>query len=84
MVEKYSDLVCPFCGNLCDDIEVTEEEGKLKTSNIRDICRIGHAKFEESISDEDRLESPLIRKNGELKPAFLDEAIEKAAEILKN
>ncbi len=62
------DVVCTFCGNACDDIEFEEEYGV-------NLCPLGEAKF----SKKDRIKAPMI----DGKEVTYEEAIEKAAEILK-
>ena len=79
-MEFFEDVVCPVCGCLCDDIEVTFDEGKL--IKIRNSCAIGIAKFKNY--EKTRLSSPMIKKNGELAPARLEDAVKKTAEILVN
>jgi len=32
----YSDVICPFCGCLCDDIEITVENNKVV--NTKNSC----------------------------------------------
>lgn len=80
MSEKINDVVCPYCGCLCDDIEVEIEDGKIK--NTENSCRISHTKFSDFLDEEERVTEPMVRENGQLTPVSLGEAIEKAAEIL--
>jgi formylmethanofuran dehydrogenase subunit B len=75
-----SDVVCPFCGTLCDDIEVDVSGNKIK--DVRHACRIGTAKFL-SVLEGDRPLKPMIRKDGELVETSINNAIKKTAEILK-
>jgi formylmethanofuran dehydrogenase subunit B len=71
----YEDVVCPFCGCLCDDIVVTIENGQItKTKNA---CAISKSKFVNH--HKNALESLIDKKE-----TSVDMAIEKAAEILKN
>lgn len=74
-----SDIVCPFCGTLCDDIEIDVEDNRIK--NVRHACRIGTAKFL-SVLEGDRPVKPLIRKNGEFVESSMKTAVKKTAEIL--
>ncbi len=74
-------VTCPVCGCLCDDIELTIEEGKV--SQVRNGCAMCESKFLNYIS-EHRTKTPLIRKDGKLVPASYEEAIHKSAEILAN
>jgi len=74
-----SDVVCSFCGCLCDDIEVLVQDGKI--ADTRHACILGAHRFLNAM-EPDRIKKPLIRVNGELKEASLEEATQKAAEIL--
>ncbi|MHC1569338.1 MAG: formylmethanofuran dehydrogenase subunit B [Candidatus Syntropharchaeia archaeon] len=71
-----SDVVCPFCGSLCDDIEVIVEGNGIK--DVKRACKLGKSK----IMGHERIKSPLIRENGKLKEISYEEAIERAAKIL--
>jgi len=80
-MEIYSDVVCPFCGTLCDDIEVHVENGKIvETFNA---CKLGTARFF-GINKEHRWTKPMMRKNGVLVEIEMEEAVRKTAEILSN
>jgi formylmethanofuran dehydrogenase subunit B len=72
-------VTCPVCGCLCDDIELTIEDGKVV--KVKNGCSICESKFL-GYKSEHRTQKPLIRKNGELVEVTLEEAIHKAAEIL--
>jgi formylmethanofuran dehydrogenase subunit B len=74
-------VTCPVCGCLCDDIELTIDDGKV--SQVKNGCAMCESKFMNYIS-EHRTKTPLIRKNGELVPASYEVAIHKSAEILAN
>ena len=74
-------VVCPYCGCLCDDIELTVENGKvIKNKNG---CFLSRAKFL-NFNNEHRILKPLMRKNGELVQVSSKEALHKSAEILAN
>jgi formylmethanofuran dehydrogenase subunit B len=73
-----TDIVCPFCGSLCDDIIVEIEDNKI--IEVREACEIGESK----IMGHHRLEKPMIRDDGELGEVTYEEAIERAARILCN
>ncbi|UXM85188.1 formylmethanofuran dehydrogenase subunit B [Methanococcus aeolicus] len=80
-MEIVKDVVCPFCGCLCDDGEVMVENGDV--TGTKNLCRIGHAKFMHSAHKSSRHLDPLIRQeNGELKKVDMDTAIEESARIL--
>lgn len=74
-------VACPFCGCLCDDIELTVENGKI--IKMRNGCFLSKAKFL-NFNNELRILKPLMRKNGELVPVSFEEALHKSAEILVN
>lgn len=69
---------CPVCGTYCDDLELIVEDNKI--IEVKNGCAMGAAKFLNF--NTHRTKTPLIRKNGELVEASLEEAIDKAAQIL--
>ncbi|NVM53390.1 MAG: formylmethanofuran dehydrogenase subunit B, partial [Candidatus Helarchaeota archaeon] len=79
-IQKITDVVCPFCGCLCDDLEIDVENNKVITSY--NACTIGNEKFFSVNETEHRFTKPMLRKNGELVPISWDEAIKRAAKIL--
>lgn len=72
----YRSVVCPFCGCLCDDLEITVEDNRIV--KVRNGCAISTSKFLHH--HENRVENPLI----DGKPVALEEAVKEAAEILKS
>ncbi|MGB9741148.1 MAG: formylmethanofuran dehydrogenase subunit B [Candidatus Bathyarchaeales archaeon] len=72
-------VTCPVCGSLCDDIELTIEDGRVV--KVKNGCAMCEAKFL-GYCGEHRVLKPMIRKNGELVKTTLKEAIRRAAEIL--
>jgi formylmethanofuran dehydrogenase subunit B len=78
-LELVKNVVCPFCGTLCDDIICKVEDNEIV--GTMNACRIGHSKFVHAEGAE-RYKKPLIRKSGELVEVSMDEAIDKAATIL--
>jgi len=74
-------VTCPICGCVCDDLEITVEDGKIK--RIKNGCVLSISKFM-NYNCAHRLMEPMIRKNGKLEPVSLKEAVDKAAEILVN
>jgi formylmethanofuran dehydrogenase subunit B len=77
---RITDVVCPFCGTLCDDIEVEVEDNRIE--NVRHACRVGSSKFLR-INGDHRPTKPIIKENGEAKEASIEEAVERAARILR-
>lgn len=73
-----SNVTCPVCGSLCDDLEI-EVENNVITS-VRNACGMGESKFLGYSTH--RPQEPLIRKNGQLVEVSLTEAVEKSARIL--
>jgi len=78
-MEYVKNVVCPFCGTLCDDIICKVEDNEIV--GTINACRIGHSKFVHA-EGAVRYKKPLIRKNGEFVEVSYDEAIDKAAKIL--
>ena len=74
-------VVCPVCGCVCDDIEITVEDGKIVRN--KNGCALSQAKFF-NFNKEHRLLKPLMRKNGKLVEVALEEAVLRAAELLAN
>ncbi|MHA1724257.1 MAG: formylmethanofuran dehydrogenase subunit B [Promethearchaeota archaeon] len=87
MERKYKtiyDVVCPFCGTLCDDLEVDVDVKKNEVIEVRNACQIGTKKFFSSNPSPHRYTKPLIKVNGSHKEVSWEEAIEKAADLLVN
>ena len=78
------DVVCPFCGTLCDDLEVDIDVKEDSVVEVRNGCQIGTKKFFSSNPSEHRYTKPRIRDNDSFKEVSWDEAFDKAAEILIN
>ena len=76
-IAVVSCIICPFCGSLCDDIEVVVEDNRIV--KVRNACAIGEAKF---LSQNHHRLTPMIRKGDELVEASWEEAIQRSAEIL--
>jgi len=74
------DVLCPFCGCLCDDLTVEVENNKVV--DVQHACKIGTSK----IKGHDRIKAPMMRddKNGEFREVSYDEAINESAKILAN
>lgn len=74
-------VACPYCGCLCDDIELTVENGKIIKN--KNGCFLSKAKFL-NFNNKLRILRPLMRKNGELVEVSFEDALHKSAEILVN
>lgn len=70
----YRDVVCPFCGCLCDDLEVTVEENRIVKT--RNACAISSSKLMNH--EENRITAPTV----DGRAVALGEAVDAAAEIL--
>ncbi|MDD6256189.1 MAG: formate dehydrogenase subunit alpha [Methanobrevibacter boviskoreani] len=89
MVEiKYVPTICPFCGTGCG-LNLVVKDGKVcgvepwkrNPVNSGKLCPKGNFSYQ-FINREDRLTTPLIRENGELREATWDEALTKVANKL--
>ena len=45
MPKVIPDVTCPFCGTLCDDLEITVTDDNKKIISVRNACAIGAEKF---------------------------------------
>ena len=77
---EIKSVVCPICGCLCDDLEVTVENNEIV--KMKNGCSVCEAKMVHGYKSEERILKPMIRKNGKLEPVSMDEAVHKAAQIL--
>ncbi len=73
-----TDVLCPFCGDLCDDI-IVEVEGN-RIIEVKEACDTGVSKM----MGHERIAAPMIRENGKLRKTTYEKAINKTAEILTN
>jgi formate dehydrogenase alpha subunit len=89
--DRVVTTICPYCGVGCQlKLEVKDE--KIIASkpdpdgpaNHGQACVKGRFGIAEFVHHPERLTSPLIRKNGDLKEASWDEALELVAERLKH
>jgi len=80
MTEIIKSVVCPICGCLCDDLEVTVENNEIV--KMKNGCAVCEAKMIHGYKSDERILEPHIRKDGKLVPVSMDEAIHKAAQIL--
>lgn len=74
-----TDVVCPYCGCLCDDLEVVIEDNKI--AETRCDCELGAGRFLD-LDIPTRIRKSRIRIDGGFKEAMIDEAIQRTAEIL--
>ncbi|RLG73849.1 MAG: formylmethanofuran dehydrogenase subunit B [Thermoprotei archaeon] len=79
-VKRFTDVVCPFCGCLCDNLIVNVYGNRIV--KVLNACPLSLSKFMGIY--ESRILEPKIKVNGEFVKVPLEKAIEKAAEILIN
>ncbi len=72
--------ICPICGCLCDDLELTVENNEIV--KMKNGCAVCEAKMVHGYKSEERILKPMIRKDGKLVQVTMDEAVHKAAQIL--
>ena len=72
---------CSGCSLLCDDI-IVKSDG-LFIDEVIGACLKGKERFDQ-VSAQNRITSPMIRKNNELINASWEEALAKTVEIIKN
>jgi formylmethanofuran dehydrogenase subunit B len=77
---EVKSVVCPICGCLCDDLEVTVENNEIV--KMKNGCAVCEAKMVHGYKSEERILKPMIRKEGKLIPVSMDEAVHAAAKIL--
>ncbi|MCI0887021.1 MAG: formate dehydrogenase subunit alpha [Chloroflexi bacterium] len=88
-VAKTVATTCPYCGVGCGVLAQVDENDRIismlddpdNQSSLGMLCVKGRFGFG-FVNHEDRLTTPLIRKNGELTPASWDEALELITEKL--
>jgi formylmethanofuran dehydrogenase subunit B len=73
---KVEDVVCPFCGCLCDDLTLTIENDRIVA--VDNGCTIGNAKF----LSKGHLSAPIRRTGNGWSTISYDEAIQYSVEIL--
>lgn len=71
----YRDVVCPFCAGACDDLQITVEDDR-RIVDVQGGCKAARDCF--GVIDTEP--EPLILVDG--RPAALDEAVNRAAQIL--
>ncbi|WP_298670164.1 formylmethanofuran dehydrogenase subunit B [uncultured Methanofollis sp.] len=84
MAKIVTDVVCPFCGTLCDDLEVKVTDDNKKILEVCNACVIGTEKFLHSQA-EDRLKVPQMQdEEGNWKEVSIKDAVEYTAQTLCN
>lgn len=85
METRQESVVCPGCGCLCDDLDLTLEDGRIVAVN--NVCLWGVSRFIQSKKfhpkkDRRRLSTPQVRRQGRWQEVSYDAALEEAAAIL--
>ena len=77
-MQVVTDVVCPFCGTLCDDVKVVLDGDRIV--DTMNACIIGNEKFKSAQAGH-RIAQPVEREDGttEFAPVSYDYAIERAA-----
>lgn len=73
-ISVHQDVPCPFCSLLCDDLEIANQDGKLKV--VRNGCHKAKTQFER--------EQPPLKPRIKGKECTLDEAITQTVNILRH
>ncbi|MFH0968157.1 MAG: formylmethanofuran dehydrogenase subunit B [Methanobacteriota archaeon] len=77
---QVKNVVCPFCGCLCDDITVDIENNII--TGVENACTLGAHKF---LEDQNlRLKGPIMRDGAGWKDISYEEALEYTIGILKD
>ncbi|HWQ64485.1 MAG TPA: formylmethanofuran dehydrogenase subunit B [Methanospirillum sp.] len=83
MSKTITDVTCPFCGTLCDDLIVTTDDDGKKILAVDNACAIGAEKFIHSSDLTHRVTRPRkMQEDGSFKEITYEEAIEHTANIL--
>ena len=61
MTKTITDVVCPFCGTLCDDLEVSVTDDGKQILDVYNACAIGAEKFLHSQA-KDRITRPRFQQ----------------------
>jgi formylmethanofuran dehydrogenase subunit B len=82
MTRTVTDVICPFCGTLCDDLEVVVSDDGKDLLEVYNACAIGAEKFLHSQA-KDRITRPRMRQeDGSWKEISYDEAVNYTAKML--
>jgi len=84
MTKTVTDVTCPFCGVLCDDLEVEVSDDGKTVVEVYNACAVGSAKFLHTAA-KDRVTRPRMQQaDGTYKEVTYDEAVEYTAQMLAN
>ncbi|MCE5297604.1 MAG: molybdopterin-dependent oxidoreductase, partial [Methanoregulaceae archaeon] len=81
MTKTVTDVICPFCGTLCDDLEVEVSDDGKTIVDVYNACAIGAEKFMHAQA-KDRVKRPRMQQpDGSYKEVTYDEAVEYTAQM---
>ncbi|MGA2105756.1 MAG: formylmethanofuran dehydrogenase subunit B [Methanoregula sp.] len=82
MPKEVTDVICPFCGTLCDDVRITVSDDNKTILGVKNACAIGAEKFNHQRLPG-RVKRPRMRQaDGTFKEVTYDEAIDWTAKML--
>ena len=61
MTKMVTDVICPFCGTLCDDLEVEVSDDGKTIMDVYNACSIGAEKFMHAQA-KDRVKRPRMQQ----------------------
>ncbi|MBT6603661.1 formylmethanofuran dehydrogenase subunit B [Candidatus Bathyarchaeota archaeon] len=73
---EQTDIVCPFCGCLCDDLEASVEDGHI--TGLKNACAVSRSKFLNH--GKHRVESAFIDNE----PVSIEDSVQAAIDILSH
>lgn len=82
MTQTISDVICPFCGTLCDDLEVTVSDDGKKLIDVLNACAIGAEKFLHSQATDRVMKPRMMKPDGGYSEVSYDEAAKYTAKML--
>ena len=75
MAKTIKNVICTFCGTLCDDLEIDVTDDEKKIITVRNACSIGAEKYLH-VSNPGRVVLPRMRQaDGTYKDVSYEEAI---------
>ena len=85
MGARHESIICPGCGCLCDDLDVTLEGDRIV--EVTNVClwgvsRFFHAQKFHPKKERHRLREPQVRHNGRRETVSYDAALAEAARVL--
>ncbi len=82
MTKTIKNVICTFCGTLCDDLEVDVSDDGKRIEQVRNACAIGAEKYLH-VGNPGRVVLPRMRQaDGTYKEISYDEAIDFTAKTL--